>query len=300
MSIEKKYPHTRIPNIVFDILELGLISNSSFILYSVYKRIAGDTGVCWVGTRELATKCRMSKNNFASLKKELSKSFEILNGKSLIKISKASKRLQEGDNVVIVDIWEEDYIFCQNKYMCPKIENNNDSKNISFVHKCPKIENNNLSKKDYVSQNEEQTCPKIENKGVPKWRTKEEQEEKQLRKTTTTPVVVVFSDEKKEDTKQATPISESAESLKKWLDQEAFKKRFVGIYDYQLGPNWIIDIEIYLELIQKYDVQYFQKQLWYTFQRGIDHFEKGKTKVDNPIIYLELACKNNYAKFKRK
>ena len=109
---------TEIPNIVHEMLEAGDITPAAFILYSVYRRIAGEHGACWVGTRGLAKKCSLSAPTITKLKKILSKPLKKLNGKSLIHITPGNPQLEEADTVTVIDIWPENFAFFKNKLTC--------------------------------------------------------------------------------------------------------------------------------------------------------------------------------------
>ena len=113
---------TEIPNIVFELLEDGDISSSDLTLYSVYRRIAGENGACWYGTRALAKKCGLSHPTIAKSKKVLSQPFEKLGGKSLIQITPCDRKKEEADTIMIVDIWPENHNFFKKRLTCEKIE----------------------------------------------------------------------------------------------------------------------------------------------------------------------------------
>lgn len=111
---------TEIPNIVFEMLEAGLISANDLALYSTYRRIAGEQGACWVGTRGLEKKCQLADKTITKSKKVLSKKFDILGGKSLIEILPCDRKKEQADTVMIIDIWHENFAFFKNKLTCSK------------------------------------------------------------------------------------------------------------------------------------------------------------------------------------
>ena len=111
---------TEIPNVVFELLESGEISNSDFILYSNYRRIAGEHGACWVGSRGLAKKCNLDAKTITKSKINLSRPFDILGGKSLIEITPCDRKSETPDTVTIIDIWRENHNFFKNKLTCGK------------------------------------------------------------------------------------------------------------------------------------------------------------------------------------
>ncbi len=132
MTIEQSYIKTQevprhyrteIPNIVFELLESREISPADFTLYSVYRRIAGEEGACWVGTRGLVKKSGLSKSTITKSKKVLSKRFEALNGKSLIEITPCDRKQETSDIITIVDIWPENHVFFKKRLTCTKMRN---------------------------------------------------------------------------------------------------------------------------------------------------------------------------------
>lgn len=111
---------TEIPNIVLEMLHDGDIDPSSFTLYCVYRRIAGQSGACWVGTRELAKRCGLSTKTITNCKRVLSQSFKKLDGNKLIRITASSKKSEQADIVTIMDIWPYNHAFFQKKPTCGK------------------------------------------------------------------------------------------------------------------------------------------------------------------------------------
>lgn len=111
---------TEVPNIVFELLEAQEISTSDFILYSVYRRIAGEQGACWVGTRGLSEKTGLSTPTITKSKINLSRPFAALNGKSLIEITPCDHEKQIADTVTINDIWIDNHEHFKNKLTCVK------------------------------------------------------------------------------------------------------------------------------------------------------------------------------------
>lgn len=112
---------TEIPNIVFELLESGEISPTDFILYSTYRRIAGEHGACWVGTRGLEKKTGLSHPTIKKSKKNLSRKFELLGGKSLIEITPCDRKKEQADTVTIIDIWPENYRFFKKRLTCENL-----------------------------------------------------------------------------------------------------------------------------------------------------------------------------------
>lgn len=111
---------TEVPNIVFELLQAEEISTSDFILYSVYRRIAGEQGACWVGTRGLSEKTGLSTPTITKSKINLARPFAALNGKSLIDITPCDHEKQIADTVTINDIWIDNHEYFKNKLTCVK------------------------------------------------------------------------------------------------------------------------------------------------------------------------------------
>ncbi len=106
LSSEKTY-FTQIPNIIDD---LGL-TPIIFRFYIKLKRTAGDKGCCWKSTRTLAAELGVSIGTISKLKKELEKPFDLLGGKSLIRIEKGDIQKNETDRIYITDIWPENMLY---------------------------------------------------------------------------------------------------------------------------------------------------------------------------------------------
>jgi helix-turn-helix protein len=91
------------PNIIFD---LGL-SSRALILYLVIRRTAGDDGLCWRSTRNLAQLAGMSVGSVSKAKRELSRRHWMPDFKALIEIRR--ERNPHGgkprDLIRITDIW---------------------------------------------------------------------------------------------------------------------------------------------------------------------------------------------------
>jgi hypothetical protein len=93
------------PNII---VELGLPSQA-LALYSVIRRTAGDDGVCWRNTRDLARMAGMSVGSVVKAKRHLCGPFQLLNWKPLIQITKEPNRGggKARHLIEIVNIWRE-------------------------------------------------------------------------------------------------------------------------------------------------------------------------------------------------
>jgi DNA-binding MarR family transcriptional regulator len=93
----RKY-RTEIPNSVDD---MGL-SVYAFRLYVHFKRVAGDGGQCYQGTRKLAEHCGMAIGMVVKAKRELEE-------RGLIRITPGERNTNTPDTIVIVDIWRENF-----------------------------------------------------------------------------------------------------------------------------------------------------------------------------------------------
>lgn len=117
---------TETPNIVFELLYQKKITHADFILYSNFRRIAGDEGACWKGIRKLAEEMGMSKDTISECKKRLAMPLPELKGKSLIIIEKGDYKNGKSDTIWIEDIWQENFEY-YNKKNIEKNENSNNS-----------------------------------------------------------------------------------------------------------------------------------------------------------------------------
>lgn len=99
---------TETPNIV-DELDLDPYE---FRLYSKYKRIAGDQGMCIKSNKNLAQECKMSVRKLQQVKKSLAEPRELLGGKALIRITERKTKQGDPDTdlVEIVDIWPDNFL----------------------------------------------------------------------------------------------------------------------------------------------------------------------------------------------
>lgn len=126
---------TEIPNIVYELIEAGKINASDYMLYSIYRKIAGQSGACWVGTRRLAQMIGLSHPTIAKSKKVLSMKFALLGGKSLIKITPCDRKSETADVITIIDIWPENHRHFKEKYMCEKRQHTSNLKKFIRVKK---------------------------------------------------------------------------------------------------------------------------------------------------------------------
>lgn len=158
---------TEIPNIVFVLLENGQISYPEFVLYSIYRKIAGQNGACWVGTRGLAEKTGLSRPTITKAKKNLSSPFSLLKGKSLIDITPCDNKSQIADTVTIIDIWPENYKHFKEITTCAKREHRGVQNNDTGVCKITTQKNEPKKKEPYkkrtISNKKAETVHKPQN-----------------------------------------------------------------------------------------------------------------------------------------
>lgn len=127
---------TESPNILWELIESREISIIDYGLYSFYRKVAGESGACWVGTRKIAQITGLSPTTIAKSKKALSKKFALLGGKSLIHITPCDRKNQTADTITIFDIWPENHNFFQKKYTCDKRRHTSKLKKFIRVPKC--------------------------------------------------------------------------------------------------------------------------------------------------------------------
>jgi hypothetical protein len=93
----RKY-RTETPNVIYD---MGLGPREGW-LYSHLKRIAGDSGVCWKGTKALAEIAGMSTGAVSEAKKALAE-------RGLIRVAEGDRKKGEADEIRIVNIWRRNF-----------------------------------------------------------------------------------------------------------------------------------------------------------------------------------------------
>jgi hypothetical protein len=93
----RKY-RIELPNLIDDLS----LSPFAFRLYAHIKRVAGDNGACWKGTRALAKSCRISTASVVRAKKELVDA-------QLIAIEKVTRQGGETDQITIINVWQRNF-----------------------------------------------------------------------------------------------------------------------------------------------------------------------------------------------
>lgn len=118
LSSLHKY-RTELPNIIF---ELGLTADHIGV-YSLLKRIAGDSGSCFSSNTKLGEKLKMTAKTFANFKDDLEKPFDMLGGLSLIESQERNtpEKGRQSDLVTITDIWPINMQFMANLYKTPPL-----------------------------------------------------------------------------------------------------------------------------------------------------------------------------------
>ena len=280
ISIEDSSAHiyfSTIPNIIFE-LDWSPYKISS---YCVLKRVAGESGICTKSYEKLAKQAGMKRRNFIKIIKEFCEPDKILK-KPLIKICKRFSEYGDRDtNIIkIVDIWPENINYfggsaCgapPSAYGAPGVVHMVHQGGAYGAHKEEPIKNNNL-------RTTATSCPSNEKIAA----------------------AAVYKENKNTDReKEIIAEKEAAISLKNWLDKESCKNRTrkTGTYREEIvwGEQWIIPIDVFEKLIQKYGITYFQDQLR-NMTSAQKSFDEGKSKraVDNPERFLYKACRENYA-----
>lgn len=115
LSNDKSY-FTQIPNIIY---RMGL---GPYVIayYSILKSIAGDRATCFMSQKNLALLVGCSDKQISLMNKFMSKPFEILNGKSLIRLKTQKKNGEYLPNIIqVVDIWSENMSVIGSKKTIP-------------------------------------------------------------------------------------------------------------------------------------------------------------------------------------
>jgi hypothetical protein len=104
-QVDRKKYRIEIPNIVDD-MDLSVYA---FRLYAHIKRVAGEDGQCWQGSKTLATACKMSVGKVSDAKNEL-----IAAG--LIAVVPGEWNKGKSDEIRVVDVWDKNLeTFSQNE-----------------------------------------------------------------------------------------------------------------------------------------------------------------------------------------
>lgn len=135
LCTEKKY-FSQIPNIIH---RMGL---GCYVVayYCLLKSIAGDSGHCFTGQKKLAKSLGCSDRHIRKMNAFMSKPFEILGGKPLIKIT--YRKNEDGEpipNLIhVTDIWLENVMVLNEKKPIPQTSMSNEK---------PKIKKSNVAER---------------------------------------------------------------------------------------------------------------------------------------------------------
>lgn len=135
LCTEKKY-FSQIPNIIH---RMGL---GCYVVayYCLLKSIAGDSGHCFTGQKKLAKSLGCSDRHIRKMNAFMSKPFEILGGKPLIKIT--YRKNEDGEpipNLIhVTDIWLENVMVLNEKKPIPQTSMSNEE---------PKIKKSNVAER---------------------------------------------------------------------------------------------------------------------------------------------------------
>jgi hypothetical protein len=250
---------TETPNIVHELLENGLISHFAFVLYSIYRRIAGEHGECWVGQRNLAKKCGFSRPTVQRAKLELCKKFDLLGGKSLIINTRGNKKDEEADTVEIEDIWPENYAHFK--------------KSLTWLSGLPPMVNGRATHGSVVDQKNEPT------KKEP-YKNKERTIDKNIHKSVNSlsasqiPAESSLPFQRKDSSKE---VDFNDEVLHEILNLELhyiqfFRPNIVSRWIKKFGPRKTLD----------------------TIKLLLKTMKTTKKKIENPEAWMETALKNNF------
>ena len=110
-EIEKEKDNRKYFCLIPNMINEDGLSVHAFRLYCYIKRRTGEYGKCFESSKKIAKACCMSDGSVSKAKKELK-------SRGLIEIRKYSRGHGEfpGDEIRIVDIWEENYKFYEAKY----------------------------------------------------------------------------------------------------------------------------------------------------------------------------------------
>lgn len=93
MSQEELRPYaTAIPNIIFDLLEKGLISSYSFAVYTFLLSEIDQNKTCHITTKKICDNLHIAKSSVAKAKKQLSSPIKELGKTPLLEIFPSPKK----------------------------------------------------------------------------------------------------------------------------------------------------------------------------------------------------------------
>lgn len=117
---------TEIPNIIFEMVDLGFLDSYDFIVYCTIKRIAGDDGYSCYSMKKLAKKCGISERKLIECIKHLKEKSEFLET-SLIEVEHRKKDDGSSDTstITVVDVWSVNGDFFKQRREFKTVFNNN-------------------------------------------------------------------------------------------------------------------------------------------------------------------------------
>lgn len=99
---DRKY-FTIVPNYILDNLNIYECA-----VYVLIKRIAGDTGSCWVSAKKMAEKIGINNRTVLKARKSLLE-------KGLVKLVGKRGKTHLGDEFKVIDIWQKNMSFYNKK-----------------------------------------------------------------------------------------------------------------------------------------------------------------------------------------
>jgi hypothetical protein len=258
--------YTQIPNIVYELLEQGLISNSDFILYSVVRRIAGEKGGCWVGVRGLMKLTGLSGPTITKSKKSLSKNLSILGNIGLLKIIPGNKKEETADTIIVTDIWQVNDPYFQKKYTCENSRYRGVKKDDTGVCKIT-IQNNEPSNKNLCNK-------KSNSENVHK--------SKLNRLESPDPVPIKI---------ESPPISTGSTLFSKKGSTDYSNPDYIELLDLETEYIKYFKPKIVARWITKFGVTQTLKTIKYYLK-----IHGGKEKIANPEAWMEKALKEDFTK----
>lgn len=258
---------TEIPNIINEMKKADLISNSDFILYYHYRKIAGENGGCWIGTRGLEKETGLSDKTITKSKKVLSQKFDILGGKSLIQIIPGDRKKEEADTVIITDIWPENFMFFKKRLTCSKLDDRgvvNETTGVSEIrrHKNEPYKKEPINKKSIegcgnVHNSSHQEVPPDKSKSIP---------QSQPNSINSIPFQ-----------RKDFSISDSSQELVELLKYET---EYIKYFRPEIVSRWI----------KKFGPSTLLKSVKFFFEVK----KNQKKPIPNPEAWMEAALKNQY------
>jgi hypothetical protein len=145
---DRRRYRTEIPNLVDD-MDLSL---QAYRLYGHIKRVAGDTGEFYEGTRKTAAACNMAHGSITPAKREL-----VANGLIVVMVPGNPKECRP-DRIRVVDIWTSNLAVYQARSQYEQVENTKHEAPNSAVSVPVQNMNTPCSQDEQPVHEEPQTC----------------------------------------------------------------------------------------------------------------------------------------------